>query len=49
MIIRPISDIHLEFGAFELPVMENEADQVLCILGDLNPSKCLWELNKGDV
>ena len=47
MIIRPISDIHLEFGAFELPVMENEANQVLCILGDLNPSKCLWELNKG--
>lgn len=48
MKIRPISDIHLEFGKFALPVIEGEEKQVLCILGDLNPSSCLWEKEKGN-
>lgn len=43
MKIRVISDIHLEFGKFDLPIMEKEEDQVLCISGDLNPVKRLFE------
>ena len=37
MKIRLISDIHLEFANFKLPVMEGEDEQYLCICGDLNP------------
>lgn len=48
MKIRPISDIHLEFGTFELPKMEGEKDQVLCILGDLNPVKCFHKALNGE-
>lgn len=47
MKIRLISDIHLEFGSFDLPVMENEIEQVLCICGDLNPSNKLYEDQAG--
>ena len=47
MIIRPISDIHLEFGSFDLPVIEGESEQILCINGDLNPARCLYEVNLG--
>lgn len=46
MKVRPISDIHLEFGEFNLPIMEDESEQVLCINGDLNPARCLWEVEK---
>lgn len=35
--LRIISDIHLEFGNFELPVLENENEQTLIIAGDLAP------------
>lgn len=48
MKIRLISDVHLEFGSFDLPVIEGEKDQVLCIAGDLNPAFCLHEKDKAD-
>ena len=35
MKIRILSDLHLEFGALDLPVMEDEAQQVLVLAGDI--------------
>ena len=48
MKIRLISDIHLEFAQFNLPVMENESEQVLCICGDLNPFYNFEKKYKGE-
>lgn len=35
MRIRPLSDLHLEFAHFELPVIEHEAETVLVLAGDI--------------
>lgn len=37
--LRIISDIHLEFGKYDLPVYGDEKEQILIIAGDLAPIK----------
>jgi predicted phosphodiesterase len=40
--IRLISDIHLEFGPLDLPVMEGEDQQILVIAGDMGLAGKSW-------
>jgi len=35
MFIREVSDLHLEFGEFDLPVMQEDIDTVLILAGDI--------------
>ena len=39
--IRLISDVHLEFGPLQLPVIEDESHSILVIAGDLGTVKTL--------
>lgn len=40
--LRIISDVHCEFGALDLPVMEDESNQTLIIAGDLGLAAKEW-------
>jgi predicted phosphodiesterase len=40
--IRLISDVHCEFGPLDLPVMENEKDQILVVAGDMGLAGKSW-------
>lgn len=36
MFVRPMSDIHLEFGKFKVPVLPTDSETVLVLAGDIN-------------
>lgn len=42
MKIRILSDLHLEFGRLDLPVMEDESNQVLVLAGDIGLAAKSW-------
>jgi len=42
MKIRILSDLHLEFGWLNLPIMEDESDQVLVLAGDVGLAAKSW-------
>ena len=39
MKMRFMSDLHLEFGPFEIPTLDDDADTVLVLAGDVAPAK----------
>lgn len=46
MLIRPVSDLHLEFGSIDLPALSSDKETVLTLAGDIGVVKSLGAIRE---